>query len=391
VATARSVELSGESTRALVKFVLDAAAAGRVTIPDALRPLLRARPDGKVVRRIQADLEQRPEFREQLAAHATADLLDGAALAWLRRPPGWEQVVAEAGSSAEGRRLRAVEDKLVRGEQQRRALEADLRRAREQLEAANKAVEPLQAEINALRSAADQASGDARRERRRAAALVDELERANGRRAELERALADQRARRDGLPATLAEVGALVDQLGDALARAAAAAAPLADPPTTRPARPPTPRRRRQRLPGGVREGTAEAARHLLGTPAVHVLVDGYNVAKLGWPGEQLAGQRALCVSAAGDVARRWRLEITVVFDGSEVIGAAGPGRKGVRVEFSPDGVEADDVLRRRVGELPVDVAVVVVTEDRAIIADVTAAGADVVSSAVFLGLAHSG
>jgi predicted RNA-binding protein with PIN domain len=77
-----------------------------------------------------------------------------------------------------------------------------------------------------------------------------------------------------------------------------------------------------------------------------------------------------------------------VVFDGTNGLGIAATVRRLVRVTFSPEGVIADDVIRREVAALPDDVPVVVVTNDQAVIADVRAMGANPVSSDRWIELA---
>ncbi len=118
------------------------------------------------------------------------------------------------------------------------------------------------------------------------------------------------------------------------------------------------------------------------------VLVDGYNVAKLGWPALDLAEQRERALDAADDLARRFGTEMAVVFDGSDVIGAHSTRRRLVRVRYSPAGVTADDVIRAEVGTTDTSRAVVVVTNDGAVRRDVAAAGANTVSSDAFLDVA---
>ena len=59
-----------------------------------------------------------------------------------------------------------------------------------------------------------------------------------------------------------------------------------------------------------------------------------------------------------------------------------------MRVSYSPEGVSADDVIRAEVAVLPSDRPVVVVTNDRAVVSDVRADGANVLSSDVFLAVA---
>ena len=158
-----------------------------------------------------------------------------------------------------------------------------------------------------------------------------------------------------------------------------AASEPGLDPSTRRPIA----------LPGGVYGSSGAAAEFLVRTPAVSVLIDGYNVAKLGWPKLELEQQRQRCIDAAEDIARRYGTAIAVVFDGTHVDGAAAPGRRLVRVQFSAEGVLADDVLRAEVAALPAEVPVVVVTNDQAVATDVRAMGANTMSSEQWLELAR--
>jgi predicted RNA-binding protein with PIN domain len=111
------------------------------------------------------------------------------------------------------------------------------------------------------------------------------------------------------------------------------------------------------------------------------VLVDGYNVAKLAWPTRSLEAQRNQLLDAVENLARRFGSDLTVVFDGATVVGAHAARRRLVRVVWSPEGVIADDVIRDEVRRLPTARAVVVVTNDAEIVADVKALGANVVPS----------
>ena len=117
-------------------------------------------------------------------------------------------------------------------------------------------------------------------------------------------------------------------------------------------------------LPGGVM-GSSQAAAEFLLRSGASVLVDGYNVAKQAWPNLDLAGQRVVLLDAVENLVRRHGSDITVVFDGADVVGASADGRRIVRVVFSPDGVIADDVIRDEVRRLPATRHVVVVTNDR--------------------------
>ena len=132
--------------------------------------------------------------------------------------------------------------------------------------------------------------------------------------------------------------------------------------------------------------GSTEAAEFLLRSKGVETLIDGYNVAKLGWPTLELDQQREQCVRAAENMAKRWNMAITIVFDGATIQGAHTSAQR-LRIVYSPAGVSADDVLRAEVKAADVDKPVVVVTNDRAIITDIAAAGANTISSDDFLTL----
>ena len=126
------------------------------------------------------------------------------------------------------------------------------------------------------------------------------------------------------------------------------------------------------------------AADYLVKVPGARVIVDGYNVAKLAWPSCELIDQRERLISLLEDFVRRTGTDLHVVFDGADVVGASA-GRRIVRVQYSPAGVIADDVIREVVASLPAAMPVVVVTNDQAIVTDVRAAGVNPVSSDQFL------
>jgi predicted RNA-binding protein with PIN domain len=137
-------------------------------------------------------------------------------------------------------------------------------------------------------------------------------------------------------------------------------------------------------LPGGVISTSAAAAQHLVEAGAA-ILVDGYNVAKLVWPDRTLEQQRDALIARTENLAQRHGATITVVFDGSSIVGAHAPQRRMIRVVYSPAGTSADDVIRAEVAHLPPDQSVVVVTNDREIADDVKVLGANVVPSNAFI------
>ncbi|MFZ1488847.1 MAG: NYN domain-containing protein, partial [Ilumatobacteraceae bacterium] len=122
--------------------------------------------------------------------------------------------------------------------------------------------------------------------------------------------------------------------------------------------------------------------------PDVEVVVDGYNVAKLGWPALDLAAQREQCILAGEELARRYGCRVLVVFDGQTVAGAAASGRRLVRIVYSPAGVIADDVIRDEVAALPSSRPVVVATNDAELAESVRRYGANRITSQQLLAVA---
>ena len=123
----------------------------------------------------------------------------------------------------------------------------------------------------------------------------------------------------------------------------------------------------------------------LLGLPQVHVVVDGYNVTKTGYPELPLADQRARLIASLAAVQGRTGVEMTVVFDGGARPPAQPRTPRGVRVLFSAPDEIADDLIRRLVAAEPPGRPIVVVTSDQAVVTDVARAGAWTVPSAVLL------
>jgi len=123
----------------------------------------------------------------------------------------------------------------------------------------------------------------------------------------------------------------------------------------------------------------------LLALPAVHLIVDGYNVTKTGYPELSLSDQRDRLVHQLAVLAARTGAEVTLVFDGAGVVAVPASAPRGVRVLFSDPGVLADDVIRALVTAEPEGRPVVVVTSDRAVADSVRRRGAHPVPSAVLL------
>jgi predicted RNA-binding protein with PIN domain len=127
----------------------------------------------------------------------------------------------------------------------------------------------------------------------------------------------------------------------------------------------------------------------ILQVPGVHVIVDGYNVTKLGYASLTLEDQRSRLVGGLGALAARSAgAELTCVFDATAAATrptAAGSPR-GVRVLFSALGELADQLIVRLASAEPAGRPVVVVTNDREVVTAVRRLGAEALPSAALLG-----
>jgi predicted RNA-binding protein with PIN domain len=141
------------------------------------------------------------------------------------------------------------------------------------------------------------------------------------------------------------------------------------------------------RAPSALTEDVPDVAalERLLALPAVHLIVDGYNVTKTGYPELPLADQRERLANQLAALASRTGAEVTVIFDGADVLSVPVAGPRGVRVLFSEPGVQADDVIRSLVAAEPAGRPLVVATSDREVVESVRPHGAHPVSSGLLL------
>ncbi|HSP27941.1 MAG TPA: NYN domain-containing protein [Ilumatobacteraceae bacterium] len=354
---------------------------------------------GRLRRAIDAD----ESFRTAIAAGALPELVDPIGILWLQRPEGWaadvERLVAEMADEAadadqrtalrrEEKRRRAAEQVAVRLRTDVTQRDASISELRTVLDGLRADVVKAEDEVATLRAELADVRIEARHARDREAAAQAKLDAAlnapvdagEARPVDVSDAVAA--GERDGVdPAAVSDVARAVRELAGRLEALLPTETPDAGPRSA--ARQPL------RLPGGVIASSAEAAEFLLRSDAV-VLVDGYNVAKLAWPSRSLEAQRNQLLDAVENLARRFGSDLTVVFDGAAVVGAHAARRRLVRVVFSPEGVIADDVIRDEVRRLPSARAVVVVTNDAEIVADVKALGANVVPSNAHLAVLSS-
>ncbi len=399
--------LEHRALRSAIEFAVAIAAEGQklrppLAYPAALKPFLReSRLPTSALGRLRRAIEGDDEFRRRLAAGALPELVDPIGIEWLRRDEGWEDRAASLVAAAEDAAARADSDgALRRADKRRAAAEQAATRTRAELVVLQQRVDDLQHQLDGARQAGTGARGEleslraelsaARRDTRHANDRAEAARsRVSGLEADRDAALHRAEAaesQRDSLLADRAErggiavSGAQVVELRD-LARSARGLADrlssLIEVGTTG--------RVAVSLPGGVARDSQKATEHLLRAPGALVLVDGYNVAKLAWPDEDLERQRVRCLDLVDDVARRYGSDITVVFDGADVIGAHTTRRRMARVVYSKPGVIADDVIRAEVRAAPVERTIVVVTNDQAIRRDVAAAGANWIASDAFV------
>ncbi|MBB3661191.1 MULTISPECIES: NYN domain-containing protein [Prauserella salsuginis group] len=351
----------------------------------------------------------RPDALDPAAGFDT-DPVGAAAAALLLGQPDAATRVRDVAQRTEDASLRSERDAALA---RVRKLETELAEAREELESARADVERARSErtdqldklrgrlrrqgqeLREARDAAEQARRDAEQAtgtrggeaQRLADELVRERERADAERIRAERAVADaEAARRSAHEARAADevrLRLLLDTLGGAadglrrelaLGETGTGAAP-AD------------------TVGGVvgpasaaeRVADADALGKLLRLPAVHLVVDGYNVTKTGYPDLPLVEQRSRLVGQLGALQARVGAEVTVVFDGAGVTSVPAANPRGVRVLFSDPGVLADDVIRDLVAAEPHGRPVIVATSDQEIVTAVRRSGAHAVPSDVLL------
>jgi predicted RNA-binding protein with PIN domain len=399
--------------RPAIEFAVSVARAGQrarppAEYPSALKPFLKQpRIPTNALGRLRRAIDADGDFRARVAAQAAdSDRVDPIGLEWLRREDGWDARVADLIAAEQDaadetkaanalrvaeRRRDAAELAAARARAERVALQSRVeelvRRVEEQRHQADSAtalVATARAELTEARVAARHANDREKEARRR-------LEAVEAERDEAIRRATTAEAQRDELLAERAERAGVkvpagrVVELGEMARTARALADRLDDLVAITPGR-----RRALALPGGVARDSPRATEFLLRAARVLVLVDGYNVAKLAWPDEDLPVQRQRGLDLVDAVARRFGSELVVVFDGAEVVGGHSSRRRLARVAYSPPGVTADDVIRDEVGAAPPDRPVVVVTNDREVQRDVVRAGANVISSNSFLAAARA-
>ncbi|WKX74180.1 NYN domain-containing protein [Streptomyces sp. XD-27] len=417
--------------RRVVALVADAFGGLTVTeLPPQLRQYARFTPTRRAKfagNAMAAAVETEALFRQRIGARlrethtelaeaieggsppAAADPVDVAALAFVLRPVGWVKLVEAAGEEAQRadaerageeaeRELRRLREELA---QARAAARTEVERTRAELEAARKEVDVLhrklrsalsdvkrgeaalrkaEAELESVRSAAAAqaatADGEARRLRSRLAEAESALE-------------ASRRAAREGRSVEDMRVRLLLDTVLDAaqgLRRELALPPASSRPADTVDAVEPGKMTPKDIARRALSETDPALLDQLLALPQAHLVVDGYNVTKTGYPTMPLEKQRLRLLGGLAVLAAQTGAEMTCVFDGAELAAPVllAPPR-GVRVLFSKPGVTADELIRQLVRAEPPGRPVVVVSTDREVADGVAKAGARPVASALLL------
>ncbi|MGQ4442739.1 RNA-binding protein, partial [Streptomyces violaceoruber] len=318
-------------------------------------PLFRQR-IGEKFRDAQSELADALDAGSALPA---ADPLDVAAAAYVLRPHGWVKLVTAAGEEAQradaeradeesraelerlheelsrAREHTRTETERLRGEldaakRETESLHRKLRSALSDVKRGEAALRKVQAELDAVRAEGQTQVSAAESETRRLKARLGEAE------AALE---ATRRAAREGRSVEDMRVRLLLDTLLDAtqglrreLALPPVSVRPAETVDAVEPGRM-TPKDIANRA---LSENDPAILDQLLALPQAHLVVDGYNVTKTGYPQMPLEKQRLRLLGQLSQLAAQTGAEMTCVFDGAELVAPVllAPPR-GVRVLFS--------------------------------------------------------
>ncbi|MFI1680296.1 MULTISPECIES: NYN domain-containing protein [unclassified Streptomyces] len=356
--------------------------------------------------------EVQPELAGALDAGSpppAADPLDVAAAAYVLRPTGWVKLVTAAGEEAQRADAERVDDE-TRAELERLREElvaargqtkAETERLRAELESARREAESMHRKLRgalsdvkrgeaALRKAAAEAEAVRAEGQAQVSAAESETRRLKARLGETEAALeASRRAAREGRSVEDMRVRLLLDTVLDAaqgLRRELALPPVSVRPAETVDAVEPGRMSPKDIAARALSENDPAILDQLLALPQAHLVVDGYNVTKTGYPTMPLEKQRLRLLGSLSQLALQSGAEVTCVFDGAELAAPVllAPPR-GVRVLFSKPGVTADELIRQLVRAEPPGRPVVVVSTDREVADGIAKAGARPVASAVLL------
>lgn len=281
------------------------------------------------------------------------------------RDDGWEEELKRASKPrAERKKPAAADDSKLDAEQEKtRKAKEELKKAREELRSAERR---SAARISELEVAVADLTTRIEKAEEVVATARSEAERAT------ERAERSQRKAKRAVDKAAEDRDTARKEAKDLRRKLAAAraAAPKAET-TPRPAPKKRTSKPKKRVPLAVTKGRlADDPANLkkwLARDDVHLLIDGYNVAKAegGFEGQLLESQRERLIEAVFKLAKMTDTETIVVFDAQMV-----PGRRSrktkrpVVVEWSNENQIADDYIVDRLEQLPLE-PVILVTNDK--------------------------
>ncbi|GGQ44215.1 NYN domain-containing protein [Streptomyces asoensis] len=356
--------------------------------------------------------EAQPELAGALDSGSptpAADPHEVAAAAYVLRPAGWVKLVTAAGEEAQradaeraGEESRAelerLREELDRARDQTRAdtvsLRAELDAAKKETESLHRKLRSALSDVKrgeaALRKVRAELEGLRAEGQLQVSAAESESRRLKGRLAEVEATLeATRRAAREGRSVEDMRVRLLLDTVLDAtqgLRRELALPPVSVRPAETVDAVEPGRMTPKDIATRALSENDPAILDQLLALPQAHLVVDGYNVTKTGYPQMPLEKQRLRLLGQLSQLAAQTGAEVTCVFDGAELAAPVllAPPR-GVRVLFSKPGVTADELIRQLVRAEPPGRPVIVASTDREVADGIAEAGARPVASAVLL------
>ncbi|MDX3855838.1 NYN domain-containing protein [Streptomyces sp. AK02-01A] len=415
----------------VIALVSDAFGGLTVTeLPVQLRQYARFAPNRRAKfagNAMAAALESDPLFRQRIGERigqsqpelaaalesgsppAAADPVDVAAAAYVLRPPGWVKLVAAAGEEAQRadaeradeetrRELERLREELAVARAQTKSetdrLRAELEAARKETESLHRKLRSAQSDIKRGEAALRRTNAETEAFRADAAAQVSaaesETRRVKARLGEAESAVeASRRAAREGRSVEDMRLRLLLDTVlesAQGLRRELALPPAAARPADTVDAVEPGRMSPKDVAARALSETDPALLDQLLALPQAHLIVDGYNVTKTGYPTMPLEKQRLRLLGGLAMLAAQTGAEMTCVFDGAELAAPVllAPPR-GVRVLFSKAGVTADELIRQLVRAEPPGRPLVVVSTDREVADGVAKAGARPVASALLL------
>jgi predicted RNA-binding protein with PIN domain len=360
----------------------------------------------RIATRIVGDAGELGAAVAEGAPPAAADPVEVAALAYLARPDGWRDLVEaatealrlDAENASTANQIRDLEHQMARLEHDRAVARTEADKLRDELARLRDETAGIREEARRLtrtvreleqreRKANEMLATEKGRAARAAADHDAEVRRLKARLAEAEGLVgAARQSAKDARAADDARLWLLLETIGQAAVglRRELALEPtdrlpadfVADVAADRPD-----------ITGQSTKARAldadDPARldQLLALPKAHLVVDGYNVTKRGYPDMSLEHQRSRLITGLGGIAAQTRAEVTCVFDGAERIIGLPPAPRGVRVLFSKKGETADDLIRRLVRAEPPGRPVTVISSDREVADGVRRHGAYPLSS----------